>query len=267
MNAVHEKARRLKTALALVLAILSTACGSSSKSSTSTSGPVAGNWQMTMQPGDGNPEVKTESGFLQQSGNVVTGSVSVFDSPCSGVGSVTGTVNGMAVSLVVAPVGIQIGLTGTLGSDQASMSGTYTVITTGCSGRQTAPQSGTWTGNLVQPLNGNINGSFVSTRFGTIYAIGGNVSQGPNTGASNTTLTGTLSGPSGYCFASVNIAGVISGTETVWNLLDSNGNQIGTVTGTSSFDGTSVTGKYVILSQGRGNPCPAGDLGTVTLSL
>lgn len=269
MKAILQKAKSAPFRISLVLAlpILASGCGSGSTPPTSSSGSLAGNWQMTMSPSDGNPEVKTESGFLLQNGDVVTGSVAVVDDPCSGIGSVTGTVTGTAVTLLVSPVGIQIDLNGSLGSDPTSMQGTYTIDTTGCASRQTAPQSGTWTANLVTPLNGSFSGTFTSTRFATTYTVSGQVSQGGNTGASNAPLSGNLSAPAGYCFTSVNITGVVSGTGVVMNLVDSTGAQVGQVTGASSLDGTSVTGKYSLIPQSTGDTCVAGDLGDVTFTL
>ena len=259
-----------KIALLMALSFILTACGGSNKSNTDppTSGPLTGNWQMSLQSSNTNLKPNPQSGFLVQNQNVITGSVSVTDSPCSGVGTVDGTVTGAAVSLVVNPTGIQLNLSGTLGSDMASMSGNYTILSSGCSGSQTAPQTGIWTANLVAPLNGNMQGTFTSTQIGTSYSVAGQVSQGPNTGISNAALTGNF-GATGYCFTTANIVGVISGTSVVINLMGSDGiTQIGQMNVTSSFDGKSLTGRYNILPMGPGfPPCGDGDSGTVTLSL
>ena len=156
-----------------------------------------------------------------------------------------------------------------VGSDQASMTGTYVILASGCQATGVNTQeTGTWTANLVKPVSGNIQGTFTSTRLGTALPVTGQISQGQNTGVSYAPLTGNLS-INGYCFTSANIAGVVSGTAVVINLVNSSGVEIGQVTGTSTLDGTSVTGTYHIIPQGPGGtpPCVDGDGGTVTLTL
>lgn len=256
-----------KILLLLALPLLMTACGGSSKS-VSSSGAISGNWEMSLQKSDSTLAPKTQSGFLLQNGNIVTGGVIFTDIPCSGVGSVAGTINGTAISLVVDPTGTSVNLSGIIGAGQTSMSGDYTILSTGCGGSQTAPQQGTWTANLVAPLSGNIQGSFSSNVHSTTYTMTGQVTQGANTGVSSAPLTGTLTA-TGYCFTTANIVGSISGTAVVFNLVDPDGTQIGQVAGTTTLDGTSMTGTYQVLGLGTGAApgCVDGDSGTVTLTL
>jgi hypothetical protein len=214
---------------------------------------------------------KTQSGFLIQNGGTVTGSVIFTDTPCSGVGSVTGTVSGTAIALLVNPTGVNVSLSGTIGSGQNSMSGNYTTLSTGCSATNVAPGTGTWTANRVTPLSGNIHGTFTSKDQGlSPFAVTGKISQGPNTGISTVPLSGSLSATD-YCFSTADISGVISGTSVVMNLVNSVGTQIGQVTGTTSLDGTFITGTYEVMGLGKGAepnpPCLHGDSGTVTLTL
>jgi len=214
---------------------------------------------------------KTQSGFLIQNGGTVTGSVIFTDQPCSGVGSVTGAVSGTAISLLVSPTGVNVNLSGTIGSGQNSMSGNYTTLSTGCSATNVAPGTGIWTANRVSPLSGKIQGTFTSKDQSlSPVAVTGKVSQGPNTGISAVPLTGSLSATD-YCFSTANISGVISGTSVLMNLVDSDGTQIGEVSGTTSLDGTLITGTYQVMGQGKGAepnpPCGVGDHGTVTLTL
>jgi len=208
---------------------------------------------------------KTQSGFLMQTGSTVTGGLMVLDSPCSGVGDVTGTFDGTNVSLSVIPTELQISLTGNLGSDQKSMSGNFTLQQTGCSGTSSAPLSGTWTASLVAPLNGKIQGTFTS-KEGLTYPVNGQISQGPNTGISTADLTGNIT-ISGYCFFGAGFTGTVSGTSLVLNLLNPDGSQAGQMPGTSSVDGTSITGKYALMPQGNTPPCKGGDGGTFSFSL
>lgn len=254
---------------AVVLSLLMTACSSSSsKSDPAATGPLTGNWQMNLQPSNTNLKPNPQAGFLLQSSDVVSGSVSFTDVPCSGVAPVSGTVTGSAVSLTLTPTGIEVLLDGTLGTGNTSMGGTYTILSTGCSGTETAPQTGTWTANQVSPINGSLTGSFISNHTALSYPATGMASQAPNTGVSSVDLTGSLS-VSGYCFASATINGVVSGTSVVMNLIAADGvTQIGRVQVSSSFDGTILTGTYNILPQGNGNPpCGDGDSGTVSLTL
>jgi len=261
---------QVRIALLLCLSIGMAGCGSSSKKNTSSGGPVSGNWQMALLP-NGKTLAKKQSGFLLQSGSAVTGNVLFLDPPCSGIGSVTGSVNGTNVSLAINPTGVQISLTGTIGSDQASMSGTFTLLQAGCSGTSAAPLAGTWTANLVAPLNGTIQGSFTS-KEGVVYQVGSGstLSQGPNTGVSSVPLAGNISVSSDtpYCFTGATITGSVSGTALALNLLNADGTQLGNMNGTTSLDGTSVTGTYSILAQGTGTgACGGGDGGTFTFSL
>lgn len=222
---------------------------------------------MTLQPSNQSLLPRTQSGFLLQNGGSVTGGVILIDLPCSGVGSITGTTTGSAVSLVEDTTGMVVNLDGTIGSGQDSMSGSYTILSTGCGGMGIAPQTGTWSASLVMPLSGNIQGAWTSTHKGA-FSLSGQITQGPNTGVSNAALSGSLN-VSGYCFASANILGSVSGTAVVINLVNSEGAQIGQMSGTSSLDGTSLTGKFDFLGNGPTGTlgCRAGDTGTFTLSL
>jgi hypothetical protein len=214
---------------------------------------------------------RTTSGFLVQNGNTVTGSVMFTDAPCSGVGSVSGTLSGTAISLLVNPTGVNVNLSGNLSSGQNSISGSYTILSMGCnsSGSGSISETGSWTGNLVAPLNGTIQGTFTSKHIGPL-AITGQLSQGSNNGSSIAPLTGSLNATN-YCFSTANIQGVISGTAVVMNLVNPDGTQIGQVAGTASLDGTLITGTFQIIGLGKGAlpnpPCVSGDSGTVTLML
>ncbi len=215
-----------------------------------------------------NADPHPESGFLQQNGGTVTGSVAVSNDPCSGIGSVTGTVSGNDVALVVSPTGSVVNLTGSLNSGSSSMGGTYTITSVGCSSPGVVPDFGNWTANLVAALSGNIQGTITSPTLGT-FTITGQLTQGPNTGISNATLTGTLDISPGYCTTTASIVGSVSGTGVVMNLVDSTGAQIGQISGTTTLDGTLVTGRYNFLGQGGTGPtaCKSGDGGPVSFSL
>jgi len=256
---------QLRVALCLAVLIFLTACGSSSHTSTpSSAGSISGNWQMNLQPSDTKTNPRPQSGFLVQNSNLVTGSMIYVANPCTGVGSVQGTVNGTAISMVVSPTGTQVNLTGTVGAGQTTMNGTYTTLSMGCTGADVAPATGTWIANLIAPLSGNFSGTLTSVT-NTVYQVTGQVTQGPNIGTSNASLTGTLS-VTGYCFATANISGVVTGTSAVISLITSAGAQIGQMNLTSSIDGTSLTGSYNLLPQPE-PPCGDGTSGTVSLTV
>jgi hypothetical protein len=259
--------------LVLALTIFAVGCGSGNSNSgqTASTTPPSGNWQITLSPSNGAQTVKTLSGFLVETGSDLSGSLLFNDFPCISVGNVSGTVAGPSVTLQVAPVGIQLQMTGNMTSGSLGMSGNYTILATGCASHGTSPQTGTWTASLVTPVNGSItNGSITSNHSGNpSYMItAGQISQGPNSGSTNATLTGSQLAIAGYCVTdALNIAGSISGTSMVLNLTDSVTNaSVGQISGTISLDGTTFSGKYDILPQTNA-PCKDGDGGTVSFSL
>lgn len=266
----RRNAFKSKMTACVVLSVLLAACGNGSKSNVSSSAnAVSGNWQISLQPSDPKWKPTSQSGFLLDTNGVLTGGMMLTDLDCSGVGNVSGNVDGSNVSFNVTPTGIDMAFTGSM-SQPNTMSGSYTILSSGCSGFYSAPQTGTWIANLVTPLSGTIQGTFVSNS-GVTYPFTGQVTQGANTGLSNANLSGTLD-VTGYCFftATANITGIISGTSVVMNFADSNGTQIGQVIGTSALDGKSVTGTYKMIGFGKGvgaqPPCINGEKGTVTFT-
>jgi hypothetical protein len=253
----------------LGLSLFLSGCGSSSDPAPDPPGALSGNWQMTLTKTDTPKIVKTQSGSLVQNGDLITGSVIFTDTPCSGVGTVSGTTDGSTISLTVDPVGTSVALTGYVSTQQNSMSGNYTILSTGCAGSQSAPQTGIFNAELVTPLSGNLAGTFSDDTIDETYAVTGQVSQGANTGVSSTPLSGSLTF-TGFCYADANIVGSISGTSFVMNLVDSDGAQIGQVFGTTTPNATSLTGTYEILGLGTGavgRGCVNGERGKVSLTV
>jgi hypothetical protein len=102
--------------------------------------------------------------------------------------------------------------------------------------------------------------------------MAGKVTQGANTGASTTPLTGNVTFTGGFCYTSANIVGSISGTSVVMNLTDSDGVQIGQLYGTSVIDGTSITSvtgafQYLGLGTGASKACVEGDTIDLTVTI
>jgi hypothetical protein len=259
---------QIRIAVLLSALLLIPGCGGGS-SGTPASGPLSGNWQMSLQKDNSNLNPKSQTGFLVQQKNAVTGNMILRATGCSGVGAVSGAVSGSTVTLAVALSGVTVNLNGAMGADPSSMTGTYTILAHGCSGPAVAPEVGTFTANLVKPFTGSFQGTFSSTLLGSDLAVSGQVTQGTNTtGTTSAALTGNLTATD-YCFGASTVQGSISGTDVVMNLLDEDGSQIAHVSGSSSLDGKSMTGTYHVIPQGAGGipPCGAGDGGNVTLTL
>jgi hypothetical protein len=223
---------------------------------------------MSLQKSNSTLKPRIQSGFLVENQGAVTGGVMLIDYPCSGTGSLTGSVDGSNVAFDVALTGLNVTLTGTVGSDPGSMSGSYTILSAGCQATSGAKQeTGTWTASLVSALNGSFQGALTSKHLGTDIAVTGQITQGQNSGLSSTSLSGNLSA-TGYCFSTATASGSISGTTAVMNLLNAAGVQIGQIVGTTSLDAKSITGTYTILPLGPSAtyPCNIGDSGTVALT-
>jgi hypothetical protein len=236
------------------------ACGSS-KNSVMSAGALSGNWQITLNRHSSTVPL-TFSGFLLQSGNSVSGSVVLGDG-CLGVGPITGTLDSQKLSLTINEFGQDLSLEGPLPSSNGLLSGNFSTLPGGCTA---FPNTGTWSAQLVQPMTGSFHGALISPTNGTVTVIG-NLSQGPNTGASNATLTGdiTATDPQHFCsyLTSATISGVISGTAVSLNLFNPSGFQITQLDVTATPDATALTGNYAF--QGISNTC-FGDQGTLQLT-
>src|SRR5262249_53945401 len=103
-----------KSALTLLMCVsVLNACGGGSNTAANNANSLSGNWQITMQ-NTATGAIKSESGFLVQAGNSLTGNILLTgQTVCSGVGSVQGRLDGAKVSLVVNQVGETVNLTGT----------------------------------------------------------------------------------------------------------------------------------------------------------
>jgi hypothetical protein len=184
-------------------------------------------------------------------------------------------------------------LTGTLTADGKTMMGTYSSINAqGCGTAQSGLQ---WSAVSVPALSGPVQGFFHSRSshiqfdpgfpIDQDFPVSGVLTQGPNTGASNATVTGTLNFQGGYpCLGSVaSVNGEISGNSVVLQIIASNGlnvGQMGASATSSQFQASPVmlvsTATGLILTGSNGysvssKPCPGsnspGDNGNVCLTL
>ncbi len=158
-------------------------------------------------PPDGSFLGGLQGGFLLQNSGSVTGaavysvSLPLLAFPCnSGSAPITGTISGQTVTLTAVAGTQTFTLTGMLSSDGSTMVGTYksTAGTAAdgapCGTVQTGLQ---WSAISVPPITGPIQGSFHSTGGSAglsnqDFAVTGSLLQGENIGASNATVTGTL---------------------------------------------------------------------------
>ena len=255
-----------RSATLLVCLTATVACGGGGKSE--ADGPMTGNWQITLQP-HGVYAHFIYSGFLTQNGSSVSGAV-ILGGGCLGVGPVTGTASGENLSLNINEFGQDVSLVGSLPSGNGPVGGQYSTANGAC----TSPYSstGTWTAVRIPPLNGALTGVFTSSST-QIHVppinVTGTLTQGPNTGASTATLSGTMTATSTgsqFCsyLSTATINGVVSGETATLNLYGPNGELITAIPASVSPDGSSLSGTYGFL--GISSNC-TGDGGTVTLTL
>lgn len=196
-----------------------------------------------------------------QSGNSLAGSLVLSGAtPCPGLGTPSGTVSGSNVAITLDQIAQTVTLTGTASSEGTSMAGEYSILASGC-GSSTV---GTFTAAQVTPLTGSFQATFTSGEFiGQVYTYAGMLTQGPNTGMSYATLSGTMTSTTAPCIDNFSIAGEVSGTSVIFNFLASDGSSQGAYRGTTTTDGTALTGTYDFLAQSNG--C-YGDAGSVTIA-
>lgn len=229
--------RRAASLLGLFGIALLSACGGSSTSSTAN-GQFSGNWQITNMALDSALRGGIQGGFLLQNKNLVSGqfvySFSLLSQPgtiCnSGTATVAGTVNGQNVTLTAVAGPQTYTLKGTLSSDRSTLMGTYD--STGGQGCGTAQTGLQWSAILVPPLNGDVQGSFHSTATGLSgrdFQVTGTLVQGPNSGASSATVTGTLNFEGYPCLATASVNGEITGNSVVLQVIAVNGLNVGSI--------------------------------------
>lgn len=305
-----KRGKQVLIVLVASLIMLSACGGGGSNSQNRARAPLSGNWQFAMtNPTDQSFTGGLQGGFLLQKNGSVTGAAVYSISspatsggvptPCnSGSAPISGTINGQNVTLTAVAGNQTITLTGTLSSDGSSMMGTYasTAGTAPGGGPCGTVQSGQqWSATSVPPLTGSITGSFHSQSTllsNQDFPVSGFLTQGENIGASNATVTGTLSfvDPasllSNYpCFDTASVNGQISGNTVILQLIGNNGATAGQIGGLVNagvnnaviFDSTSnghllhslASPAYAVNTKA----CPgvgltnAGDFGNICLSV
>lgn len=298
-----QSALRYLRILALVvlvaLGLIGIGCGGGSSQTAALGGPLSGNWQITMTqnyPTSTPSTVLSASGFLVETNDALSGSVqgptiSGSTQSCGGAGPLTGTVNQTNVTFSLNPGGTVFNFTGVLSSDNASISGTYSGVGGACLSQSST--SGTFSAQLIPPLNGSFTGTFNSMLYmpaltGTTnpvpVSVSGSLAQGPSAGGSVASVTGTITAVGYPCFTTASMTGTISGQNLYLSIYAYNGEQIGFVGNLLSTSGAAtwgltssgweVTAPYPngfylgtgtpITNQG---PCPAVYSGTDTLEI
>jgi hypothetical protein len=265
---VLERTVRLNaTAFLLCILLMTTACGGGG-GVVPTTGPLSGNWEITLNR-HSNPVPLLYSGFLMQSGDSITGSVILGDG-CSGVGPVTGTVNGQDLSLTIGEFGQDLSLTGKVPTGAAPgsalITGEFSTLGGGCT---SFPSTGVWSAVQVALLAGSFHGSLASSATpsnGTLN-VTGTISQSANVGASNASLSGgmTAAGSTRFCpyLTTATITGLISGTSVLLTLYGPDGSVAGQIPATVNTAGKLLNGTYSFpaISKSCG-----GDSGSVQLT-
>jgi hypothetical protein len=237
-----------------------------------------------------------QGGFLLQNNGSPTGQIaySIFLPPqaggtptlcSSGSATITGTFQGLTVTLTAIAGAQTFTLTGTLSSDGTTMAGTYN--STDGQGCGTAQTGLPWTASLVPPLSGAVQGNFHSSLNPSLrnqnFSVTGSLTQGPNIGASSATVVGTLTFPDYPCLASASVTGEISGNSAILQIFAPSGLDVGQIGAPSGFanpfpvsispsggsSGAVIYGTngYAVTTK----PCPggtlAGDIGNVCLAV
>ena len=315
LERAHHSPAYLRRLVALLLFSLLGlwGCAGSSNSGGSQPGTQAsGNWQFAMQaPSDGSFVGGLQGGFLLQNGGTISGSavfsVALPQPPptpptvcSSGAATISATISGQNVNLTAVAGNQTFTFAGMLGANNSTLTGTYSSTAgTALDGSPcgTAQTGLSWSASLVPPLTGSFQGNFHSTQSGTNFrnqnfAVSGTLMQGPNTGASNATVTGTLlfqdpvTLASDYpCLTQASVNGQISGNVVTLQIFSTNGLDVGQIGGIAAsgpvtFDSTQ--GGYVLHNVGLSGSgyavintksCPgvsllnAGDSGNICLAL
>jgi hypothetical protein len=255
--------------LLLAGAMMLSACSGGASGGSQHSASLSGNWQFTVaNPSDQSFFGGLQGGFLLQNNGAVTGAAvyTVLLPPAesggnatvcnSGSAPITGTISGQNVALTAVAGTQTFTFSGMLSSDGSTMMGTYSSTAgtaangTPCGSAQTGLQ---WSAVAVPPLTGTIQGSFHSTG-GTAglanqdFLVFGLLTQGENIGASNATVTGSLSfinptsNVSDYpCFSVAAVNGQITGNTVILQIIGTNGSDFGQIGGTAGSGVSTVT--------------------------
>jgi hypothetical protein len=207
---------------------------------------------------------------------------------CDGSATVAGTVSGQTVNLTAVAGSQTFALNGTLSANGSTMSGTYTTVATPTCG--TAQSGLQWSATLIPAITGAVQGNIHSTGpqvspvNGQDFQVSGSLAQGPNTGASSASVTGTLNFEGYPCLVMASVNGTISGSSVILQIIAPNGLNAGQIGGSPSLSSqeglvtvqSSAAGGNMLQGSGGygvstsscpGNASSAGDLGNICLGV
>jgi len=247
--------------LLLTATAMLSGCGGSSNGGNNNApnaNSISGNWQFTVaNPSDGSFIGGLLGGFLLQNSSSVTGGA-VYSvalpgqnggnpTVCnSGSASITGTFNSPNVTLTAVAGTQTFTFTGTMSADGSTIVGTYNSTAGTASGGSpcgTVQNGLQWSAVSIPALSGVVVGNFHSTGGGAglnnqDFAMSGLLTQGQNVGASNATITGSITfiDPttqlSDYpCFDTASVNGTISGNSVILQLIGVDGSNLGQIGG------------------------------------
>jgi len=182
---------------------------------------------------------------LLQSGKQVSGSLTFQSKSCAGTGPVSGTADGSKVALTVNQPGLAVNLAGDTGiasldatgallctpgspgSGNSCVTGTYTLLASGCG----SSESGTWAAFQIQPLSETLSGT-LTANTGATSTASVTLQQAANTGGASAVVTGTLT-PDGTsaCVPAGTLNGQISGNAVILAIVSGPDKTIGTIKG------------------------------------
>ena len=134
----------MRPVITLVVCAVMVGCGGGTMNAPSGSANFTGTWQFTGTSTSFGLTF-TGNGSLQQSGNSVTGQLTLSGSPCATTAALSGTANGTAFTFQLQEGSQPVSFAGNADSSFSSASGNYTAPSGGCLNGDV----GTWTATRV----------------------------------------------------------------------------------------------------------------------
>ena len=230
-------------ATAIISALILTGCATTAPPP--STGSLSGNWQILLSSASSSG---AETGFIIQSGNSVSGNVLSSgqvisgQATCGAVGSVQGQLNNTDVTITITLPGQSLNLTGKTAANSGTMGGKYSLLAAGCGQTDT----GTWSGSRINTLSGGFRATFTSSALTSPFHFSGTIKQAANSGQSTAALSGSMNSNDSPCFTNAAIAGVVTGTSVTINILASDGEAYGKLSGVMSPDAGLINGSFVL---------------------
>jgi len=215
---------------------------------------VAGSWHESLTS-TGSGRKSTVDLYILQNGTTLSSSRVALGATCSSNGTMSGSVSGDDVAMTITGInGDTINVTGTVSENSSSMSGSYTIKTSGC---DLSDDMGTLSATLIPPVQSSSwSGTITSTRYPpNTDTFTANIRE-DNSGG----LSGKLSFTGPYCSSVLTPSVSISGSQTgaLIGFSDTEADGIG-IFGAINASAKSISGLYGV------SDC-SGDNGTFTMN-